>query len=427
MTRVFVFLLLLALIYSCSAPNPQSTSSNDLVKIYVSKNGQDSNNGDKSSPLFSIDKAIEKAYSSSSSSFEIYLENGEYKINDGVSTTVFITNKIISLKGGWNSDFSEVTGVSTINLSNISKQGIIIENTSDVTIENISILNAKTLYSIGGGIRIRNSSNILLTNVLVSNSTSLGGGGISLENVSSSKFYVTLHGNISYGPGGGMLITNSHLNEIVVSSISNSSTSYGGGLDLENSANNRLDLNLVGNQASLGGGISLIGNKTTNNNVFGNISGNSSSSGGGGIYISKVGNNFISALIQGNSSPLGAGISINSIQGPVILSESIITNNQSSGPKKSVIYITNSIPSLTLIIDRCQIGGTSSSLPNGIYEDTVDLSGHTIINNIFFTNTLANLYNEPDGTIDINSISTLNTSSTLHDASMALGNIASNL
>lgn len=427
MRKIILIMLCLVLFFvSCSVQNVPN-SSNVSLYIYVSKSGDDNNDGSKDKPLFSIHKAIQKAYQSLSSTngnVEIYVEEGVYKVGDGLDSTgtLFITNYNISLKGGWNSDFSSVSSVSIIDLTNTSKQGMVIRNVNDIEISGFQILNGKTFSSQGGGMYLKSVSNILITNLLVSNNVSMGGGGMYVESMVNSKVYAVLVDNDAFGPGGGMFITNSSGNEFYISSFGNFSSSYGGGIHLVNSSNNLFDVILTNNQSSYGGGISVVGNRSKGNNISGNISLNSSSY-GGGIYISSVGeNNYFSGVIQGNSASLGGGVFIDSPQGQTIFSGAIITNTSSSGAKKSVIYLTNS--STNLVIHNCQIGGTTATTPYGIYEGS-EIIAHSIVDSIFFTNTLSYIYHDPDGDIAITAIATLNSSSTLHDAS-ASGNIASN-
>ncbi|MGC8964523.1 MAG: right-handed parallel beta-helix repeat-containing protein [Brevinematia bacterium] len=420
-------------LFSCGATQPTSNSTPEIpYTIYVSKSGNDNNDGSTSNPFFSINKAISKAYellSKSNYIITIKLGEGIYTNNDGLNPTItiFITNAKISLEGGWNSDFSDQTGITVIDLSNETKQGIVIKNTSDIEINNLSILNAKTYYSIGGGILIKDSSSITISNVIISNSlSSLGGGGIAIDSSSKVKLFVKLIGNTSYSSGGGILITNSYQNEIYGDIINNLSTQYGGGICIFNSSTNKVQSTITNNSASSGGGVALVETKSVDNEIYGNISLNSGSVAGGGVLFYKSKNSILSATIQGNSSPLGGGVAIQLPQGQIIITESVITNISSTGAKQSVIYISNSVSLTSLIIDKCKIAGTTSNPLYGIYEDGADISGHTISTTTFYTNTLSQLYHDPDGDIAITGISTLNTISTLHDAT-GINNIAANL
>lgn len=418
---------------SCNTQQIQSQTSQITYNLYVSKSGDDNNNGSISKPFFSINKAISRAYELiSASNYEIIInvEGGTYSNNDGLTTpfTIYITNAKISLKCGWNSDFSEQNGLTTIDLSNQTKQGIVIQNTSNIEINNLTIINAKTYSSLGGGILIKNSSSVIISNIIVSNSlSSLGGGGIAIDSSSNIKLFTTLIGNISYSSGGGILITNSYQNEIYGDIINNLSTIYGGGVCIFNSATNKIQGTITNNSASSGGGVAIVETKSIDNEISGNISLNLASVAGGGVSIYKSKNTILSATIQGNNSPLGGGISIQLPQGQIIVTECIITNTSSGGSKQSVIYISNSIANTPLIIDKCQISGTTSNPIYGIYEDGIDINGHTISTTKFYTNTLSNLYHDfTDGDIDINSISTLNSTSIKHDATV-INNTANNL
>ncbi|MCX8029533.1 MAG: hypothetical protein N2712_06015 [Brevinematales bacterium] len=431
MREIIVLIAAIVFLFSCSV-TPNVNNENVKFSIYVSKTGDDSNSGNSNKPYFSIHKALEKAYdilSKTNGSVEILIEDGVYIVGDGLGSlgTIFITNYKISLIGGWNSDFSSVIGISFIDLTNTTKQALVIRNVNGAVFKNLGIINGKAYSSFGGGVSVKDSLNVMFTNVIVSNNTSALGGGIFLENVKNSRFFIDVVYNTSFSIGGGVLLTNSHNNEFNFLVFANFSGSLGGGVLLYNSSNNRLEGIITNNVSVFGAGLALVGSRTSDNNIKGFISRNNASSGGGGIYISNTGGNNISAAIIRNSSPLGGGIYVTQIQGLVVISESLITETYSVGPKRSVIYISNSTSNLPLILDKCQIGGVTSGIPiYGIYEDGVDISGHTIIRSIFYTNTLQDIYVDPDGNIPISGISTLNiTLSSSHDA-FTLDNIVSN-
>lgn len=416
---------------SCGVQRPKGNYNSDVLSLYVSKDGSDEGDGSKSKPFFSIHKALQKAYEvvlKTNAVVEINIGEGVYSVGDGLDPvgTIYVTNRV-SIRGGFDSEFSEVKGVSVIDLTNTGKQGIVIQDVNSIEVSGIVVVNAKAFSVVGGGILIKNVSNLVISNVIISNSTSLhGGGGVALDGVTDSKLFLRLVGNTSFGTGGGMFVYGSHRNEIYALALHNYSTSYGGGIHVTNSASNVFRIECISNFSAYGGGISVVGSRSRDNDISGNVSYNSSSGGGGGIYMSRIGQNFISGVIQGNSSPLGGGVFIEIPQGQIIISESILTNTWSSGVKKSVVYITNQTSSTPLILDKCQIGGAPSTSPYGIYEDGVDISGHSVTRNLFFTNWLSKLYRDPDGEIDVTEVSMLNTFSSLHDAISLGGNAVSN-
>ncbi|MCS7299424.1 MAG: hypothetical protein RMJ37_05650 [Spirochaetia bacterium] len=416
---------------SCSTtvnPGATNTNTNTIVKfkLYVSKTGNDSNNGSSTSPYFSIHKAISKAYeilSSTNGHVEIMIEEGLYKIDDGLSTaaTVYITNRMISLAGGYNSDFSEVVGYSIIDVSNSIKQAIVVENATNITISGIILRNGKTYSSSGGGMYIRNSIGITITNVEVSSNSAINAGGMYVENVKNSKFFIKVITNNSLNVGGGIVITNSSGLELQVEMFNNVSVTYGGAIVIANSSNITLKGTITNNSSAYGGGVAILGTNSRGNTINGDITLNTGTTGGGGIFISNANTNTISANLQGNRSPRGGGVYIANPVGQIVISESIITNIDSTGSQRSCIFIHSITPNISLIIDKCLIGGTTSSTVYGIYEDGSDITGHIITFNTFYASTIYRFYRDQSGT-EINNINTLNNSlNSDHDA-ITVGN-----
>lgn len=413
-------LILSALIFqliSCNITvNPSATNTNTIAtfKLYVSKTGNDSNNGSSTSPYFSIHKAISRAYeilSSTNGHVEIIIGEGLYKIDDGLSTTatIYITNRMISLVGGYNSDFREVVGYSIIDVSNSIKQAIVVENVTNIRISGIFVKNGKTYSSSGGGMYIRNSIGITITNVEVSLNSAINAGGVYIENVRNSKFFIRVTTNNSLNTGGGIVITNSSGLELQVEMFNNVSVTYGGAIVIANSSNITLRGVITSNSSAYGGGVAILGPNSRGNIIYGDITLNIGTIGGGGIFISNANTNIISANLQGNRSPRGGGVYIANPVGQIVISESIITNIDSTGSQRSCIFIYSITPNISLIIDRCSIGGTTSSTVYGIYEDGSDIKEHTITFNTFYTSTIYRFYRDQSGA-EINDINKLNTS-----------------
>jgi hypothetical protein len=440
---IVVFLLLISLfVYSCSnavSPIANQTNSNFTLNVYVDVAGSDTNQGTKTSPFGTINKAISYAYDTltkTNAQVNIYLKSGLYTEGSGFTTpiTISITSPI-SILGGWNDDFSQVNGVSYISFSNKVDRGLYISDVSNIEVENIAIMDVSYFLGSGAGVLIKNSSGITLSNVIVSNCTSgSSGGGVYIERLADSTLYITIMNSVSLsGSGGGVFVTNSSNNNLNITAYNNNSSLYGGGVTIYNSSSNTFNLLLTNNSSGYGGGLAIVGSQSRYNKVFGSVSKNTSSLGGGGIASISDYQNTITAEIQGNSSPLGGGIYIYDSKF-LVISKSYITNDSSSGSKKSVIYITNTGGTTNLIIYECSITGTTASTPWAIYEDGVDLKFHSISKNSFVYSTLGNLYHDPDdGTgnpVDIPSsaagLGTLNTSlDPKHDANVSIANTGS--
>jgi hypothetical protein len=246
--RILLFVIfsviLSTLISSCLSAGPGTGSTNQSsssVNVYVSPDGNDSNNGSQSSPFATINKAISYAYevlSKTNSQVNIYLKSGLYTEGSGFTTPVTISiTSPINILGGWNDDFSQVNGVSYISFSNKVDRGLYISDVSNIKVDNIAIMDVSYFLGSGAGILIKNSSGISLSNVIVSNCTSGGsGGGVYIERLANSTLYLTVMNSVSLsGSGGGVFVTNSSNNTLNITAYNNNSSLYGGGLAIYNS------------------------------------------------------------------------------------------------------------------------------------------------------------------------------------------------
>ncbi len=84
--------------------------------IYVAKTGDDNNPGTKTSPMKTIQEAINKAAASGFTG--IYAATGVYKNGDGLlddgQNGMTITNNNLQIIGGWNNTFTSQTGYSEL-------------------------------------------------------------------------------------------------------------------------------------------------------------------------------------------------------------------------------------------------------------------------------------------------------------------------
>ena len=199
--------------------------------------------------------------------------------------------------------------------------------------------------------------------------------------------------------------------------INNTANLDGGGLCLDYADNNTISGNIYGNTANNnnGGGVYLL--YADNNTISGNICGNTAKY-GGGLSLEYADTNIISGIISGNTATLyGSGLFLSGYQQNTI-SGAIITNNSAG---TGIIFLNNS--PVGLIISNCWIGGTGTE--TGIYEDE-NVTGHTLVNNVFVTNTLGDLYFD-NANSSTNLIDALYDGGTYSGASEANGNIATNM
>ncbi len=434
--------LVIFVFHSCTVgptQNQNQTNQISTLEFYVSTNGNDANQGSKSSPFLSLTKALDSFYSASKSTNNvigfIYVSAGIFTPSRGLgSSTIYITNGNISIIGGWDLSFSTNTNITVLDASNLFGPVFYISSVENVSIRNFLIKNSLEDTGNGGGVYVKSVNSSILSNIQIQKSTAANyGGGVYIENSQGNKFYLTISNGISISKsGGGAFITNSHDNQFYISVYSSSAPIHGGGICLVDSRNNQLNLSLTNNNSgTYGGGISIIGNLSSSNKVQGNISFNSGLMGGGISVINSGGVTIIVNAFE-NTSALGAGLYIENST-DVFVYQSAFTNNDSSGSKASIIFITNStnsdgIPLVrNLTIYGTEIGG-KNNVPIGIYEDGIDLTNHILSANKFVISSggnpmLSSLYSDPDdGTgnrtpIANNQLSILNTSlEPKHDA-----------
>ncbi|MCX8096316.1 MAG: right-handed parallel beta-helix repeat-containing protein [Spirochaetes bacterium] len=347
-------------IYVYSIDNAGNTSSTQSVsfivalRMYVSTNGNDSNNGvSKTSPVRNIQTAVSRARIYNVN--EIYTTTGLYRPTSGgglVNETgfigdsgVLITNNNIRIIGGWDANFNNIIGYSELDGENILYHILFITNATNIVIKNLVIRKGNANYSsfphsVGGGIYLDNVSYSLISNVVISNnSASSRGGGIYIASshsniiianifsnrvvnyegggiylsyshsnlISGSVYYNSASGNQPSSLGGGIYLYSSSENLIASSVYSNYSTRGGGGIYMYYSHTNIIASNVYANLSSNdGGGIYLY--YSHNNTISGNVFNNTAATNGGGIYLLVADNNTISGNVYSNESIQGGGI-----------------------------------------------------------------------------------------------------------------------
>ena len=363
----------ISVFYVDSFSNSSSTNLTNVYcfdnAVYVATDGNDSNHGTIYDPLKSVQAGVNKAYSLGV--LNVKVKQGNYIPNAGLGNTgvgVVVSNEI-SIIGGYNNNFSSISGLSTFNGQNVLNHVIVITNTTNVIkLQNLRIIggsNTSTTYpdNHGGGILIANVTNLVnISNVMVYNNYSLFGGGIGVVNSSNRIVFrspVEIYGNVSsngggiafsrstndvitiininissnnslYGGGvsiidskvslgslvrvrynssqfgGGIYLTNSSNSEIGAQVYGNSATSNGGGLYLWYSTNTTISGDVYGNSASYGGGLNLSGSTYTT--ISGSVYGNSAATHGGGLYLWNSTSNTIRGSVYGNSATHGGGM-----------------------------------------------------------------------------------------------------------------------
>jgi predicted outer membrane repeat protein len=216
----------------------------------------------------------------------------------------------------------------------------------------------------GGGMCNGDYSNAEIRDVLFTNNRANMGGGVSNHKGSYATFTdVTfshnsaLQASDSYGSGGGMLNHSSQATLNSVTFINNSADYLGGGLYNTASSSPYLsNVLFMGNSADLGGAI-FNNSSSTPSLVNVMIAGNSANSHGGGI-----GNWFGSipslnhVTITGNSANQNGGGIYLSNDTSVIVSNSILSNNQDGGGTDASAQIHGSTSAITVTYSLVQGG-----------------------------------------------------------------------
>jgi hypothetical protein len=296
-------------IVSGGTENLPNTSSS-IVYIYVSRNGNDANDGlSPSTPVKNLVRAIEVANNiDSASNVLIKVGSGVYTNGDGLSTNVGLVvnrpNLIIS--GGWDSSFSSVVSNSVLDGNNILYHVVMIRDVTNVRLENLVIRggNANGNNSddkIGGGIYVSNVSYLVIESsvVIKNNSANDSGGGVYLYYSTNTTISGSVYGNSATNWGGGVFLWYSP-NTTISGSICGNSANSGGGVYLYNSPNTTISGSICGNSANNSGGGVYLDNSDYFTNT-GWITNNTAVYAGGGVYRSGSYPNSYFGNVSGNS------------------------------------------------------------------------------------------------------------------------------
>ncbi len=356
-----------------------------------------------------------------------------------------LSNTVVSNNsGGGIADISGRENTFDLTVTGNPGTGIIVYGTSN-TIEGVICSNHAGLQN-GGGVSVSGSFNNInaficwntsganggggsiggvsntVGGCIMSNSCDLYGGGIYFWNSSFNIMSALVSSNSALAGGGVEFEGRCSFNTVTGNITLNSASSVGGGIDFAFSGqfmiSNIISGNITGNTANYGGGIQI--EFSSNCLISGNITGNTAASIGGGILIRSCVSNTITGRIVSNTAQWGGAIYLQEFSRLNLITNAFLFYNSGAG---GVICMETNFPNL--IIDST-IGGQGTGY--GIYEYKKDVSGQTIANNIFLTNTLDYLYHDfADGDIGLTEIGVLNTpNDPRHDAFTTYGNSVSN-
>ena len=225
----------------------------------------------------------------------------------------------------------------TIN-GNASGPVIVVENDSELTLEDVTITNGISML-MGGGIRNRGVATI--SNTIVEGNTTNNGPGGGIASDGTLTVLTSWIRNNTAEVGGGIYVGDSSLSFISGTVFSGNNASYGGGGiggegNISDAMVTLVDSELFDNEALYGGGILLFDGETmTISNTL--IRNNTALDGGGGVYNwgamqiidSRIVENV--AGIAGGTFRCGGGIMNSGGNGGVLLIEGTAINDNSSG------------------------------------------------------------------------------------------------
>jgi hypothetical protein len=250
---------------------------------YVAPGGSDSNSCvSAGSSCATINGAIGKA----SSGDTIYVATGTYTSSTG--DEVVPIDKSITLSGGWNSEFTAQSGMSTIDGQG-ARRSVTVSSGVTASIERFVVQYGLSTDSLAGGGGINNSGTLTVTNsTITSNTAFIFGGGISNSGTMTLNNSAVTANKVRDGVGGGGGLYN-----------------FGGSLTLNNST---VSSNSVGAGGEGGGILSFLSSGTlilNNSTVTGNII----DYGQGGGLRSSSPVTLRNTLVAGNTSPTGSDCS----------------------------------------------------------------------------------------------------------------------
>jgi hypothetical protein len=241
----------------------------------------------------------------------------------GSVTQTLYLSKTVTVRGGYNSDFSAWNPDLYATILNAQGKGRGIYVTGDIspTIEGLRITggNADGMtgyyyygdYDVGGGVYVLTATVTLNENQIFSNTATYGGGGVFLGYSSSRLSSNEIFDNhVPSGGGGGLFFYEGNPTLISSAVISNTSGNIGGGIYIFSTNATLTGNSIRGNSANtFGGGLDVAScSPTLNGNIF---AGNTASQGGGALLWyshSQLTNNVFSgnhARITGSGLWLG--------------------------------------------------------------------------------------------------------------------------
>ena len=285
--------------------------------------------------------------------------------------------------GGMYLNFSNVVLTDVIITNNMAENhgGGIFLKSSSPTLTNVMITNNTASY--GGGMYLYSNSNPTLNNVsIIENIANNGnGGGMYLNFSNPTLTGVSIIENVAESTGGGMYLEISSSPILMnVEVRGNTAEDNGGGIHVIDSNLTLIDVSIIENTADSGGGMYLYGSNSTLTNV--EVRGNTAyniEGGGGGIYLNGSEPTFNDVVISQNSAVTGGLYLLYSSPtfNSVTISDNIADN-------AAGMYLIESSPTL---IDVSITGNIANLSGGGMY---LSSNSNPTLNDIIITENIAN-------------------------------------
>jgi parallel beta-helix repeat protein len=293
----------------------------------------------------------------------------------GVVTQVVYISKTVTVRGGYNADFSTWDPDTYSTTLDVQGQGRVVYITGDIspTIEGLRVTggNATELGSVwnentgggmyvitatttisnnwvfsntaehGGGLFLSSSAATLSANTVMSNTADYNGGGLSMWYSDARLSENTLASNNCSNNGGGLYLFRSDATLSRNTITGNTASDWGGGLCLQASEamlrDNIITANVSGNK---GGGLRLLSSPATlNNNI---VSGNTAYS-GGGLNMSHSHATLNGNIVTANAAVYGGGLLLWMSDATIV--NNFVADNQANA-MGSGLYVESSSPQL---------------------------------------------------------------------------------
>ncbi len=333
--------------------------------LHVSPVGNDTNSGGKTSPLKTIQAALNETKNALDYIREIKVQAGTYTPGNGLNNNG--TNGVLIdfdgqpgfsgpsfvISGGWDNTFDTIVGKSILDGNHNVYHVLTFESALDISMKGFVLINgwahgdSAHPESSGAGAYVHWSQNIALSDIEVKNNTAdmLGGGlyVVGGNNVSLSNMSITNNNTTSATGGNGGGIYGSGSPDLLVA-----------------------DSSLYNNAAYMsGGGVYLYScdNAVFQNNTFSSNTVSSSSDYGSDLYL------------------MSSGLS---------LDNNVFTNGMVCNGMVTIYSYNNSL----VISNNKFFGDSDSGNHIAISEYNSEISGHSLLNNGFETTSIEYLYHD---------------------------------